>query len=666
MKRSITVALFLGIIFVSFGQIFNPVKWEITDKQVGDVITLNFKAVIEDGWHLYDTNLEEGGPISTSLNFESTDGFELISDFVAASKPEEVFDASFQMNLRYYSHEVNFTHTVKLLSKEKVTVAGFVEFMACNDETCTPPTEAEFSFTYGVAGNAEVAEQAGTDKAPLESEHKSYWSIFFWAFLSGLAALLTPCVFPMIPMTVSFFTKQSQTKAAGIKNASIYGLFIILIYVVLGTLVTVVFGADALNALSTNPWFNTFFFVLLVVFAVSFLGAFEIVLPSKWVNKADQGADKGGMIGAFFMALTLALVSFSCTGPIVGTLLVQAASEGGIAPTIGMFGFGLALALPFALFAAFPGYLNSLPKSGGWLNSVKVVLGFLELALAFKFLSMADLVLDLHLLEREVYIAIWIAIFGALAFYLLGKLRLPHDSKMESLPVSRLLMGLFVLSFTIYMVPGLWGAPLKLISAFPPPLEYAESPEGVGYKAQIGSNHFIATSHNKKLSKLEEKMEVGPQGLSVFHDYDDALAYAKQVGKPLFIDFTGKACVNCRQMEINVWSDPEVNSLMRNDYVVVALYVDYRKKLPEDEQYISEVTGKTIKTEGNKWSDFQITRYKRNSQPHYVLVDHNEEELVPSKAYEPDIKAYAAWLKKGLEGFVPEKESTESIFNMLE
>jgi len=315
-----------------------------------------------------------------------------------------------------------------------------------------------------------------------------------------------------------------------------------------------------------------------------------------------------------------------------------------------MFGFSLALALPFTLFAAFPGYLNSLPKSGGWLNSVKVVLGFLELALAFKFLSNADLVLDLHLLEREVYIAIWIAIFGALSFYLLGKLKLPHDSPMDHLPVSRLLLGLFVLSFTIYMIPGLWGAPLKMISAFPPPMEYAESPEGVGNRSRQPIR-VSSEEVSKDLIKLEAKMDVGPQGLSVFHDYDEALTYAKAVGKPLFIDFTGKACVNCRQMEINVWSDPAVNSIMMNDYVVVALYVDFRKPLPKEEQYVSETTGKKIRTIGNKWSDFQISRYKINSQPYYVLLDHNEKELVKPKAYEPNIKAYTNWLKEGLDNF---------------
>ncbi len=667
MKRSITLAILLLGVISAFGQVYDPVSWEITNTQKGDTVTLRFKATVEDGWHLYDTNLEEGGPISTSLNFEAETGFASVSNFAATSEPIAVFDPSFQMNLRYFGHEVTFTKTVVLTGTGEIPLKGYVEYMACNDETCTPPNEAEFNFIVTRGGDAAEASAHTTGTVANDaSDHQSYWSIFFWAFLSGFAALLTPCVFPMIPMTVSFFTKQSQSKAAGIKNASIYGLFIVLIYVVLGSLVTLVFGADALNALSTNPWFNTFFFVLLVVFAISFLGAFEIVLPSKWVNKADQGADKGGVIGSFFMALTLALVSFSCTGPIVGTLLVQAASEGGIAPTIGMLGFGSALALPFALFAAFPGYLNSLPKSGGWLNSVKVVLGFLELALAFKFLSMADLVLDLHLLEREVYIAIWIAIFGALAFYLFGKLTLPHDSKLERLPVSRLLLGLLVMSFTIYMVPGLWGAPLKLISAFPPPLEYSESPEGVGYKPNLpAATYAMPSGEGETTSRLEQKMEVGPQGLSVFHDYEDALAYARQVNKPLFIDFTGKACVNCRQMEINVWSDPEVNRLMKNEYVIAALYVDYRKKLPEEEQYVSEVTGKKIRTEGNKWSDFQIRRFKRNSQPHYVLLDHDEKELVPSKAYEPDIKAYAAWLKNGLDGFQQQTAQSSPLFKMM-
>lgn len=659
MKKSILFALFLTFTLGIFAQINTPVTWSFSHKQLSeDTYELTFKASIQDEWHLYSMNIADGGPIKTSFNLETSEQYTKAGDVSSTSKEIRKHDAMFDMEIGYYEKEAIFTQVVK--ATNPTTIKGYVEYMSCNDETCTPPEEVEFSFAIGsetAANTQEITASAASntseisDTAEKKTKEVSYWAIFLIAFGSGFLALLTPCVFPMIPMTVSYFTKQSKTKAIGIRNGMIYGLFIILIYVVLGSLVTIIFGADALNALSTNPWFNTFFFILLVVFAISFLGAFEIVLPSKWVNKADAGADKGGLAGMFFMALTLALVSFSCTGPIVGTLLVQAASSGGLAPTVGMLGFGLALALPFALFAAFPGYLNSLPKSGGWLNSVKVILGFIELALAFKFLSMADLVLDLHLLEREVFVAIWIVIFGALGFYLLGKLRLPHDSPMDALPVSRLLMGLIVLSFTVYMIPGLWGAPLKLISAFPPPLEYSESPEGVGYRNHKGMVSYHATQEEKTVSKLEEKMDVGPQGINVFHDYDEALAYAKKVGKPLFLDFTGKACVNCRQMEINVWSDPEVKSLLKNDYVVAALYVDYRKKLTEEEQFISETSGKKIRTEGQKWSDFQISRYKTNSQPYYVLIDHNEKNLTAPRAFDLDVKAYAAWLKEGLVQF---------------
>jgi len=652
MKKSLILALLLTFSAMLMAQINNPTTWRFSQKQISDTeYDLVFTASIQEGWHLYSMNIEDGGPIKTSFHFETTEGFEFLGEVEAQSEEIRKMDEMFGMEIGYYEHEVTFIQRVK--ASQPVSISGYVEFMSCDDESCTPPQEEAFTFDLGdVASSTASTDELVPADSSNASTSMSLWAIFFIAFGSGFLALLTPCVFPMIPMTVSFFTKQSQTKAQGIKNAIIYGVFIILIYVILGSLVTIIFGADALNALSTNPWFNVFFFALLVIFAVSFLGAFEITLPSSWVNKADSGADKGGLAGSFFMALTLALVSFSCTGPIVGTLLVQAASAGGLAPAIGMLGFGTALALPFALFAAFPGYLNSLPKSGGWLNSVKVVLGFIELALAFKFLSNADLVLDLHLLEREVYIAIWIAVFGALGFYLLGKLRLPHDSPMESLSVGRLLMGLFVLSFTIYMVPGLWGAPLKLISAFPPPMEYAESPQGVGHRSAPGSTvNYQLVSESASTSKLADKMEVGPQNIPVFHDYDDALAYAKQVNKPLFLDFTGKACVNCRQMEINVWSDPEVNYLMKNNFVVAALYVDYRKKLPEEEQYISATTGKKIRTEGQKWSDFQISRYATNSQPYYVLLDHNEEPLNDPQSFNLDIKAYKAWLEEGLANF---------------
>jgi len=416
--------------------------------------------------------------------------------------------------------------------------------------------------------------------------------------------------------------------------------------------VTVIFGADALNALSTNVWFNIIFFILLVIFAVSFMGAFEIVLPSSWGTKIDSKADKGGLVGIFFMALALAIVSFSCTGPIVGTLLVEAASRGGAAPVIGMLGFSLAIALPFALFAAFPGWLNSLPRSGGWLNTVKVTLGFLELALAFKFLSNADLVLQLHILEREIFLAIWIGIFGMLALYLFGKIHLPHDSKEDHISVGRLLTGLVALIFTIYLIPGLWGAPLKLISGFPPPLQYSESPDGIG-----SSNSGVRLS----TEGLPDGAEYGPHDIIAFHDYEDGLAYAKEKDLPVLIDFTGHACVNCRKMEERVWSEPQVLETLKNDLVLISLYVDDKRKLPEAEQYISETTGKEIESIGNKWSDFQISRYRANAQPYYVLIDHNEEMLIAPSAYEPDAEEYHKWLEKGLNNFKGDSDSVESL-----
>ncbi len=728
MKKHIILILLYLTSFGLWAQVNNPTTWKFTQKEIAvNEYELIFTASITKGWHLYSMNIADGGPVKTSFTFKNNTDVELVGEITSKSQEIRKIDEIFGMEIGYYETEATFTQKIKILADAKIS--GYVEFMSCDEESCTPPQEESFEFNFAkneieetppplemlidtipepkvvkavsvekpkaiintvnidelpakkteentekekvkpnnseenksevLPDNKDITQTELTDSQIIETEKNteilvsenneksdvSLWAIFLIAFGSGFLALLTPCVFPMIPMTVSYFTKQSKTKTIGIKNATIYGIFIVLIYVILGSLVTIIFGADALNALSTNPWFNVFFFVLLVVFAISFLGAFEITLPSAWVNKADKGADKGGLAGIFFMALTLALVSFSCTGPIVGTLLVQAASSGGLAPAVGMLGFGLALALPFALFAAFPSYLNSLPKSGGWLNSVKVVLGFIELALAFKFLSNADLVLDLHLLEREVFIAIWIAIFATLSFYLFGKIRLPHDSAMETLSVNRLILGLITLSFTIYMIPGLWGAPLKLISAFPPPMEYAESPQGVGYTSAL------TISESQSSVELTENMVVGPQGIPVFHDYDDALAYAKKVNKPLMLDFTGKACVNCRQMEINVWSNSEVNALMKNDFVVAALYVDYRKALPENEQFTSEYSGKKIRTEGQKWSDFQISRYGTNSQPYYVLLNHNEEQLNTPRAFNLNVKEYELWLEDGLEKF---------------
>jgi thiol:disulfide interchange protein DsbD len=471
---------------------------------------------------------------------------------------------------------------------------------------------------------------------------KSLLIIFVLSFLSGFAALLTPCVFPMIPMTVSYFTHSSKNKAMGIRNALFYGFSIITIYVILGTIVTAIFGPAALNALSTNVWFNIFFFILLVVFAVSFMGAFEITLPNSWLNKSDTVSNKGGFIGIFFMALTLALVSFSCTGPIVGTLLVESASIGGIAPFVGMFGFSLALALPFTLFAAFPGWMNSLPRSGGWLNTVKVFLGFLELALAFKFLSTADLVSQSHLLERELFLAIWIGIFTVLAIYLFGGFKLPHDSPLERLSVGRALLGTTTLIFVAYLIPGMWGAPLKLISGFPPSPTYSE------WK-QSGSS-----STSNQSAEHVEGMHEGVHGIMMFDDYDKALAYAKKVNKPLMLDFTGWGCQNCRKMEETVWNAEGVLSILKDQVVVASLYVDEKKELPASEhKELEYAPGKkmSITQVGHKWGFLQMSRYKSNSQPHYRMLSPDGKDLANGPAdfeHHGNAEAFKKWLEEGL------------------
>ncbi len=641
-----------------FSQIFEPIKWESSVKEESEnVYILSFAATLEKGWHIYsqkEVDTDDIAPTATEFTFYNEEkAYELVGETI---EPEGIqkFDKVFEMDIKYFEDSVMFTQKIKRLDPSLKTVKAEVFFGVCDDEKCLAPDIVEFNLNLSGKNideteNPDVSKSFSedTDRESTSSskdsnnDEKGLWSTFILAFLSGFAALLTPCVFPMIPMTVSFFTKQSKNRAAGIKNAIFYGIFIIVIYVGLGSVVTAIFGADALNALSTNVWFNLLFFALLIVFGLSFLGAFEIMLPNSWANKVDRQADKGGMIGIFFMALALAIVSFSCTGPIVGTILVEAASKGGIAPIIGMLGFSLAIALPFALFAMFPGWLNSLPKSGGWLNTVKVFLGFLELAFAFKFLSNADLVLQLGLLQREVFLAIWIAIFGTLGLYLLGKVKLPHDSPIENISVGRLSIALLTLAFTIYLIPGLWGAPLKLISGFPPPQTYSESPRGFG-----GSS-----SNSLPGSELPEGAKYGEHDIISFTDYQTGLDYAKKVNKPVLIDFTGYACVNCRKMEEYVWSEPAVLKTLKNDVVLISLYVDYKKELPESEQYVSKTTGKKIKTIGNKWSDFQITRYKANAQPYYVLVDHNEENLSKPVGYTPNGNEYLGWLKKGIDNF---------------
>lgn len=485
------------------------------------------------------------------------------------------------------------------------------------------------------------------DKHEGKSEEKSLVAIFIAAFFSGFLALVMPCVFPMIPMTVSFFTKSSKTKAQGIKNSLIYGTSIVLIHVILGAIVVITGAGHLLNELSTNVYFNIFFFLMLFVFGLSFLGAFEIQMPAKWVNSADAKADKGGIVGIFFMALVLSLASFSCTGPILGGLLgTLSAYGGGSEVMIGMFGFGLALALPFMLFAIFPSWLNSMPKSGGWLNVVKVFLGFLEIAFAFKFLSTADTTMQWHLLEREVFISIWIAVFGALGFYLFGKIRLPHDTPVEKLSVGRTMMAIMTIAFTMYLIPGLWGAPLKLINAFLPPDFYAESPKGVG------GNQGATISVGEHVEGMHE----GPQGLMAFNDYDKALAYAKKVNKPLFVDFTGWGCVNCRKMEQSVWGEPGIIEHLKNDVVIVSLYVDERTKLPKKERTTIQVNGRDfdIVTIGNKWTAKQITDYKTSSQPYYIMQNTDGKDLSNGSAdYQnhSDPSDFRNWLNKGMQEF---------------
>ncbi|MBK5214720.1 MAG: thioredoxin family protein [Flavobacteriaceae bacterium] len=686
------IYLFLLLASVSLAsvqsQILDPVKWSTSIKKISKTeYDLISKATIEVKWHLYSQVVPDNGPLPTNLTFEENSAYKLVGK-AKESKGHTVHDPVFDMVITFFENTATFTQRIKLTGDKGTTVKGEVEFMVCDDTRCLPPSyidlvfkipapekNAETAVTPETSDNTETTDaatenieevivvdsvktevakdtlQASSEKSfsvveqNKKHEKKGLWTIFLVAFLFGFTALLTPCVFPMIPMTVSFFTKQSKTRAAGIKNAIIYGIAIILIYVFLGAVVTWFFGADALNALSTNVWFNVGFFLLLVIFAFSFLGAFEIMLPNSWANKVDKQADRGGLIGIFFMALALAIVSFSCTGPIVGTLLVEAASKGGIAPFVGMFGFSLALALPFALFAAFPGWMNSLPKSGGWLNTVKVFLGFLELALAFKFLSNADLVLQLHWLEREVFLAIWIAVFGVLALYLFGKIQLPHDSPVTHISVGRLSLGLIVLAFTIYLIPGLWGAPLKLISGFPPPMQYSESSYGVGY-TKLSDGSSVSSKQ-----EFPEGSHLGPQDILSFDDYDTGLAYAKKVGKPVLIDFTGYACVNCRKMEERVWSEPKILKLLHEDVVLISLYVDDKRPLPKGEEVTSEISGKKLRYIGQKWSEFQILKYKANAQPFYVLMGHDEENLIDPVGYTPDIEDYYAWLQKGIGAF---------------
>lgn len=665
----------------SFSQIELPedkVSWDFSISQTAKEkenceATIIGKIRTVKHWHINAIKIPEGSfGFPTTLKFKKNKNYTLVGG-VIEPKPIEKYDKIADENLAYHEGTVIFKQKIKINSDSDFIIEGEFEFQTCDDVKCLPNYLAELKIKANACKSETTVVSENNDENSAQvisvekvkpkdkeinnkkitsinnkksislTQNKSLWTIFILSFLSGLAALLTPCVFPMLPMTVSFFTKQSKTKAEGIKNAVLYGISIIVIYILLGTVVTATFGAEALNNMSTNPTFNIIFFIILIVFAVSFMGAFEIRMPSSWVNKADSKADKGGLIGIFFMALALALVSFSCTGPIVGTLLVQSASIGGIAPFVGMFGFSFALALPFGLFAAFPGWMNTMPKSGGWLNSVKVVLGLLELALAFKFLSNADLALQAHWLERELFLAIWIAIFTVLTLYLFGKIRLPHDSPLEKLSVGRTIFGTLTLTFVIYMIPGMWGAPLQLISAFPPPLNYSESPQGFVTNSTISSAN---TTHI-------DGTHLGPQNIQVFHDYDLALEYAKKINKPLFVDFTGHNCVNCRKMEQSVWGQAGIIEILRNDVVVVSLHVDERVELPKSEQKTVKILGKdkVLKTTGDKWMHKQISEYNITSQPYYVMQTPQGENLSNGSAdYEHHHNAtdFKDWLEEGM------------------
>ena len=667
MKKSLFSVLLLLLAVITQAQIQEPVKFKTELKNVSaDEVEIVFSATIDNGWHVYSTELGDGGPISATFNTEKLSGASLVGKLKPVGKEVSAYDQMFEMKVRYFEHTAQFVQKLKLTGGN-YQIEGFLEYGACNDENCLPPTQVPFNFSGKAAGKASVAEKtdtAATEQAqgteelvteeavpvdPVEKvtegtvdlwkpvidelkamgetssaqEDMSWVYIFITGFVGGLLALFTPCVWPIIPMTVSFFLKRSKDKKKGIRDAWTYGASIVVIYVALGLIITGIFGANALNALSTNAIFNIFFCLMLVVFAASFFGAFEITLPSKWSNAVDSKAEKTtGLLSIFLMAFTLSLVSFSCTGPIIGFLLVQVSTTGSvIAPAIGMLGFAIALALPFTLFALFPSWLKSMPKSGGWMNVIKVTLGFLELAFALKFLSVADLAYGWRILDRETFLALWIVLFALLGFYLLGKIKFPHDDDDTKVSVPRFFMALASLAFAVYMVPGLWGAPLKAVSAFAPPMKTQDF--------NLYNNEVHAQ----------------------FMDYDLGMEYARRQGKPVMLDFTGYGCVNCRKMELAVWTDQKVSDIIRNDYVLITLYVDDKTPLPQPQKIVENGTERTLRTVGDKWSYLQRVKFGANAQPFYVLIDNEGKPLNKSYSYDEDIPKYVEFLQTGLENY---------------
>lgn len=655
--------LFLVLLFSSAGltaQILDPVSWQVEQRNSDNQIEIAFEASMEMGWHLYGTELPDGGPYPTTFHFDELEGGSLVGNAEPQSKASEEFSPMFDLTLSWYIGSVEFIQKVKVDDPNTFYAKGYIEYMACNDQTCLPPTQYEFELgnklatatteeshqpavvslkplakstaVAAVTENAQdwwqpVTAQLDSLGATTSTDDSSIWTIFLAGFAGGLLALLTPCVWPMIPMTVSFFLKRSKSRKRSIMDALIYGLSIVVIYLILGLAITALFGASALNSLATNALFNLLFFALLVFFAISFLGAFEITLPASWSTKMDSKADATtGVISLFFMAFTLALVSFSCTGPIIGTLLVQAATMGNMTgPAVGMGGFALALAIPFALFAIFPSWLQQMPKSGGWLNSVKVVLGFLELALSLKFLSVADLTYGWGILDREVFLVLWIILFTLLGLYLLGKIKFAHDSSLSHVSVARLFLATISLAFSLYMVPGLWGAPLKAVSAFTPPL----------------------TTQDFNLYDNEVHAE--------FDDYDTGMAYAAQVGKPVLIDFSGFGCVNCRKMEATVWTDSKVKAVIEDKYVLITLIVDDRTPLAQPLEIEEGGKTRTLHTVGQKWSYLQRHKFGANAQPYYVLLNNEGMPLTTPYAYDENVENYLKFLKSGIEAYNKQK-----------
>ena len=662
--------LLMFVVLAAHAQIQDPVKFKTELKALSDTEgEIIFTAAIDPGWHVYSTNLGDGGPISATFNVDKKNGLELVGKLKPVGNEISTFDKLFQMKVRYFESTAQFVQKIKFIAGT-YTIEGYLEYGACDDESCLPPTQVPFNLsgkttlkaTEPVAESkvelqkeAEVepetvatsADTAAVVKPAVSAdilwkpviedlqaygeehsqEDMSWIYIFITGFLGGLLALFTPCVWPIIPMTVSFFLKRSKDKKKGIRDAWTYGASIVVIYVTLGLAITAIFGASALNALSTNAVFNILFCLMLIVFAASFFGAFEITLPSKWSNAVDSKAEAtGGLISIFLMAFTLSLVSFSCTGPIIGFLLVQVSTTGSvIAPAIGMLGFAIALALPFTLFALFPSWLKSMPKSGGWMNVIKVTLGFLELAFALKFLSVADLAYGWRILDRETFLALWIVIFALLGFYLLGKIKFPHDDDDTKIGVSRFFMALVSLAFAVYMVPGLWGAPLKAVSAFAPPMKTQDF------------NLYTNEVHAK------------------FDDYDLGMEYARLHNKPVMLDFTGYGCVNCRKMELAVWTDPTVSKIINDDYVLITLYVDNKTPLSEPVKIMENGTERTLRTVGDKWSYLQRVKFGANAQPFYVLIDNEGKPLNKSYAYNEDIPKYIEFLRTGLENYRKEK-----------